>query len=143
MNIVSSILKWIGNTIGANPNTLTTTAKTLVGAINELKSGLTSLTNNYNSSIGGLRIIRGYIASGTGGDVPANGYKDFTVTFSPAFKSTALLVASVNVNSTAATYGYITVGTTQVTKNGATIRVWNKDTSDRAPGINWIAVGDV
>lgn len=36
MNILSKILLWIGNTIGANPNTLTTTSKTLVGAINEL-----------------------------------------------------------------------------------------------------------
>ena len=38
MNTLSSLLKWIGNTIGANPNTLTTSAKTLVGAINEVRS---------------------------------------------------------------------------------------------------------
>jgi hypothetical protein len=37
MNIISSLLKWIGDTIGANPSTLATTSKTLVGAINELE----------------------------------------------------------------------------------------------------------
>ena len=36
MNTLSSLLNWIGNTIGANPNTLTTTSKKIVGAINEV-----------------------------------------------------------------------------------------------------------
>lgn len=35
MNTLSSLLNWIGNTIGANPNTLPTTSKTLVGALTE------------------------------------------------------------------------------------------------------------
>ena len=35
MNTLSSLLNWIGNTIGANPSTLPTTSKTLVGAITE------------------------------------------------------------------------------------------------------------
>lgn len=39
MNILSSLLNFIGLTIGADPNTLTTTSKTLVGAINEVGSG--------------------------------------------------------------------------------------------------------
>lgn len=36
MNTLSSILNFIGGVIGANPNTLTTTSKTIVGAINEV-----------------------------------------------------------------------------------------------------------
>ncbi len=36
MNTLSSLLNWIGNTIGANPNTLATTSKKIVGAINEV-----------------------------------------------------------------------------------------------------------
>ena len=36
MNNLSSILTFIGNVIGANPSTLTTTSKTLVGSINEI-----------------------------------------------------------------------------------------------------------
>lgn len=39
MNTISSLLNWIGNTIGADPDTLSTTDKTLVGAINETISG--------------------------------------------------------------------------------------------------------
>lgn len=38
MNKLSSLLNWLGNTIGANPSTLATTSKTLVGAINEVKT---------------------------------------------------------------------------------------------------------
>ena len=38
MNTLSSLLKFIGDTIGAAPSTLTTTSKTLVGAINEIDS---------------------------------------------------------------------------------------------------------
>lgn len=37
MNKLSSLLNWLGNTIGANPSTLATTSKTLVGAINEIE----------------------------------------------------------------------------------------------------------
>ena len=40
MNKLSSLLNWLGNTIGANPSTLTTTSKTLVGAINEVNKGV-------------------------------------------------------------------------------------------------------
>ena len=36
MNTLSSMLKFLGNTLGANPSTLGTTSKTLVGAINEV-----------------------------------------------------------------------------------------------------------
>jgi hypothetical protein len=38
MNTLSSLLNWIGQTIGANPNTLATASKTIVGAINEVKA---------------------------------------------------------------------------------------------------------
>lgn len=36
MNTVSSMLKFLGETLGADPSTLTTTSKTLVGALNEV-----------------------------------------------------------------------------------------------------------
>lgn len=38
MNTLSSLLNFLGNTLGANPNTLTTTSKTLVGSINEVNA---------------------------------------------------------------------------------------------------------
>lgn len=40
MNVLSSLLYWIGNTIGYNPNTLKTNDKTIVGAINEVKDSV-------------------------------------------------------------------------------------------------------
>lgn len=55
MNTLSSLLEFIGDTIGAAPSTLTTTNKTLVGAINEVdaesktlvltKTGVSSLSS--------------------------------------------------------------------------------------------------
>lgn len=48
MNKFSSILQWIGNTIGANPNTLTTESKTLIGSINELASSIAALTRKLS-----------------------------------------------------------------------------------------------
>lgn len=38
MNTLSSLLNWIGETIGANPTTLATASKTIVGSINEVKA---------------------------------------------------------------------------------------------------------
>ena len=45
MNTISSLLKWIGNLVGANPSTLTTTSKTLVGAINEVDAEVDDAKN--------------------------------------------------------------------------------------------------
>ena len=38
MNTISSLFQFIGNVIGANPNTLTSESKTLVGSINETRA---------------------------------------------------------------------------------------------------------
>ena len=38
MNTLSSLLNWIGETIGANPTPLATASKTIVGSINEVKA---------------------------------------------------------------------------------------------------------
>lgn len=51
MNIISSLLNWIGNTIGANPNTLTTTSKTLVGAINENASDISDVSTIQSGTL--------------------------------------------------------------------------------------------
>lgn len=48
MNKFSSILQWIGNTIGANPSTLSTESKTLIGSINELASSIAALTRKLS-----------------------------------------------------------------------------------------------
>lgn len=43
MNTLSSLLNFLGNTLGANPNTLATDSKTIVGAINELHGDIYSV----------------------------------------------------------------------------------------------------
>lgn len=47
MNTLSSLLKFIGDIIGAAPSTLTTTSKTLVGAINEIDSDVSGLLDVF------------------------------------------------------------------------------------------------
>ena len=49
MTTLDKMLQGLANALGASLSTLTTTAKTVVGAINELKSGLTSTTNTVSS----------------------------------------------------------------------------------------------
>lgn len=50
MNVLSSILYFIGTTIGANPSSLTTTSKTFVGAINEVAASVTTEHNRIHIS---------------------------------------------------------------------------------------------
>ena len=50
MNTLSSLLNWIGTTIGANPSTLTTTSKTIVGSINEVAASVTTEHNRIHIS---------------------------------------------------------------------------------------------
>lgn len=50
MNTLSSLLNWIGTTIGANPNTLSTTSKTIVGAINEVDAAVDAERNRIHIS---------------------------------------------------------------------------------------------
>ena len=50
MNTLSSLLNWIGETIGSNPNTLTTSSKTIVGSINEVAASVTTEHNRIHIS---------------------------------------------------------------------------------------------
>ena len=43
MNTISSLLKWIGNLVGADPSTMATTSKTLVGAVNDLSQQISDV----------------------------------------------------------------------------------------------------
>ena len=52
MNTLSSLLNWIGETIGADPSTLPTTSKTLVGALSEEHSRIHISTTTPTSADG-------------------------------------------------------------------------------------------
>ena len=50
MTTLDKMLQGLANALGASLSTLTTTAKTVVGAINELKSGLTTANTNISTN---------------------------------------------------------------------------------------------
>lgn len=76
----------------------------------------------------------------TGSSVPANSYKDYNVTFNKSFSSAPIVTASFQSTSTAGAFGNCTLGIVSTTATGFTVRVFNGDSSGRAPNINWIAV---
>lgn len=51
MNTLSSILKFLGNTLGADPSTLVTTDKTVIGSINEVGDAWLGLVKTKTVSI--------------------------------------------------------------------------------------------
>lgn len=58
MNTISSLFNWLGNLVGADPNTLTTTSKTLVGAINEVDAEFDNTVHITESGTSGIWTYR-------------------------------------------------------------------------------------
>lgn len=73
------------------------------------------------------------------GQVSANSYKDFTITFTPAMSKTPVVVAMMLSTSTSPTMGGITVSAINPTAAGFTARVFNNTSSARTPAIAYIA----
>lgn len=67
-------------------------------------------------------------------------YKDFNVTFAKAFKNVPVVVACFESTSTGAGFGSCTVAVNNVTTTGCKIRVFNSDSTTRAPHLLWLAV---
>lgn len=78
-------------------------------------------------------------ASESLGQVSANSYKDFTITFTPAMSKTPVVVAMMLSTSTSPTMGSITVSAINPTAAGFTARVFNNTSSARMPAIAYIA----
>ena len=74
------------------------------------------------------------------GAVPANSYKDFTVTFSSAMKGEPSVVCSMYSTSTSPTMGGLTVSAINPSSTGFTCRVFNNTSSQRTPAIEYIAI---
>lgn len=72
--------------------------------------------------------------------VPANSYADFSITFNRSFTSAPIVTASFWSTSTAVEMGYLSLAVHTITTTGFQVRVFNKDSSARAPYINWIAL---
>lgn len=80
------------------------------------------------------------IISGTAfGTIPANSYKDYSLTFPKPFATTPTVVACLNTVSTGPGVGRLSVSTMNQSPTSVTIRIYNADTSDRGPGVSWVA----
>ena len=78
--------------------------------------------------------------TGTLGAVPANSYKDFSVSFSSAMKGQPHVVCSMLSTSTSPTMGSITTCAINATATGFTCRVFNNTSSQRTPAVEYIAL---
>lgn len=76
----------------------------------------------------------------TGESVGSGSYKDYSVAFSTPFSTAPTVIPTFQSTSTAGTFGRCTLGVVSVTATGCTIRVFNGDSSGRAPNIDWIAI---
>lgn len=77
----------------------------------------------------------------TGVSVAAGSYKDIVVTFATPYANAPNVVASFQSVSTASNFGHCTLSVHTISTTGFSIRIFNADTSNRAPDIQWIAVG--
>lgn len=68
MNTLSSLLNFIGGVIGANPNTLATTSKTLVGAINEVRTTASNAASDVSTMQGAVTTLQGNVTTLQGHD---------------------------------------------------------------------------
>lgn len=97
---------------------------------------LVSLKGKQNS-IGITTIARGYNG---GASVPANSYKDFTISFGKTFPANPDVVVGFISESTAGAFGRCSCAVHSLTTTGCKIRMFNSDTVSRAPGFEWIAI---
>ena len=81
---------------------------------------------------------RGTVAGS--GAISSGSYRDYTVTFPKAFTSAPIVVVGFDSNSTAGEFGRCSCSVSSVSATGCTLRVFNGDSSNRNPSLNWIAV---
>lgn len=92
--------------------------------------------NHFPADVG---VQCGRIAATT---VSKDGYEDVSVTFPKAFYAAPIVVVGFGTESTAGSFGRCSVAVTgTVTATGFTVRIYNGDTHDRTPRVNWIAAG--
>ena len=76
----------------------------------------------------------------TFGSIATGSYADKSVTFSPAFANVPNMTATLSTSGTAGNIGNVTVSVFNISKTGATIRVFNNRGSALSPAVEWIAI---
>lgn len=73
------------------------------------------------------------------GTVNSNSYKDVSISFNKTFQSVPNVVACFESTATSYGFGRLSLGVHSVTTTGFKVRVFNADTGERSPYIQWIA----
>lgn len=78
----------------------------------------------------------------TAADIAGGSYRDVSVTFPNAFQTAPVVTVCFETESTAGAFGKCVAAVTGTpTTTGFTMRLYNGDTSTRAPRAVWMAVG--
>lgn len=77
--------------------------------------------------------------------VEAGSYVDQSIPFNKEFSAIPNVVVSLMGRSTSGRTGSVSCAVLSgtITKTGFTVRLWNADTTDRNPGVTWIAAKSV
>ena len=106
--------------------------------LNKMEQGIYDAHDTADAATSAIstlpKLQYGYV---TVSSIAANSYKDATITFSPAFSSTPVVVATPYTSATAL---YANVQIASISASGCTIRVFNSASAARSPGLYWIAV---
>lgn len=109
----------------------------------EFGGGFSSVGNSTTSQQA-LGIQAGGLENSEGiGSISGGSYKDVTIDFTKPFLSNTVpvVVAGFWSTSTAGSFGRCCCSVSACTNTSFTIRVFNGDSSARAPALRWIAVG--
>ncbi len=71
---------------------------------------------------------------------PGKEYKDLDVTFSSAFSNAPTIIVGFVTSSTAGAFGSCSCAVMSKSTSRFTVRVFNNDTTARAPAVSWIAI---
>lgn len=101
-------------------------------------------SGNYHATLGGIGVFttHGVVNGDQSVTTAANSYKDFTVSFGHTYSSAPNVVVGFYSTSTASGFGGLSCAVNSKTTTGCTIRVFNNTSTGRAPGVEWIAIGD-
>lgn len=86
-----------------------------------------------------LGIDTGYISSTA---VPTGSYVDVEITFNKEYSETPYIWLSFISTSSDAGIGSMEAAITERTTTGATVRIFNNSDAERAPGVQWAAIGN-
>ena len=105
--------------------------------LTKILTSIKTLQTGKQASLGVSTIAWGWLDTS---NVPSGSYIDRTVTFGKTFSNNPYVVASFTSQATAGAFGRCTCAVHSITTTGCKIRVFNGDSTQRSPGLYWIAI---